>query len=292
MLAVTGIIFFSSCAKSDDNQGPTDKNPILNFTAGAGYVSGNITLNTGEQFKVGINAFANANTVAKLISLTITRVFNNKPDIVLDSTMNTSSFTFDFFGIANGEVGQENWIFVIKDKDSLTTEKSFLITTQSTVGPITNYTQKILGAQQNSIGGFFASSDGTIYSLADAKVNASKIDWMYFFDFTNQATLAAPDDPDAATVFTDPTNGLQTWSVKNATRFKKVTDPVDWNAIVDDSEIILLTQSGVIESKGNQLAIGDILAFITTAGEKGLIKIVAIVGEDDGTIEISVKVQE
>jgi len=291
-LTVCSLSFFSSCSKKEDNSGPTEKHPTLNLTSGTGYVSGDVTLSTGEQFKVGIHALANANTGAKLVRFTITRTFNNKPDLVVDSALNANSFDFDFNGIANGEVGLEQWVFLIKDNDSLTAEKSFIITTESNAGPIHTYSQKILGAQQNATGNSFSSSDGLIYVLADAKANATKIDWMYFFDITNVATLASPDDPDAGTVYSDPVNGLQTWAVRNATRFKVVSDTINWDSIVDDTFIILLTQVGVTETKINQLIPGEILAFITVAGKKGLIKIEAITGEEDGTVEISVKVQE
>jgi hypothetical protein len=167
-----------------------------------------------------------------------------------------------------------------------------MITTVVNSGPINEFSMKIMGAQQNSNGSSFASIDGTTYGLATAKANAAKIDWMYFFGATNFATLAAPDDAAAQTIFTDPTNGLQTWAVKNPTRFKLVTEVIDWASITNDEVITAQTQSGVDQTKISSLAPGKILAFITATGKKGLIRVESITGEEDGTITISVKVQQ
>lgn len=283
---ITGI---SSCSKKEDQN---DQNLQLNFTVGPGYISGNATLSAGEHFKVGIHAIANASTGAPVTRLTIIRTFINKPDTVMDSTMSTTVLAFDFNTFANGEIGEETWNFILRDRDGFTAEKSFVITTVSTPGPIQTYTQKILGAQLNAAGNFLATDDGTIYTLPDAKNNSNRIDFLYFYSFTTMANLAAPDDVEAATVYNDPVNGLQTWAVLNPTLFKKITDPVDWDAIQDDTQIIVLTQTGVTEPKVSNLAVHDFIAFITGAGKKGLLRVDLITGEDEGTIEISVKVQE
>jgi hypothetical protein len=195
---------------------------------------------------------------------------------------------------ANSQVGQEKWYFKVTDKNNQTKEISFTITTEAvtTYGPINEFSMKILGAQDNATGSSFASIDGTVYSITDAKANAAKIDWLYFYGATNLATLASPNDADAASVFNNATWGLQTWSVRNNTLFKKVTDPVDWNGIVNDSLILINTASGVTNTKSNNLVVNNYLSFITASGKKGMIKVESIDGTQTGTITISVKVQQ
>jgi len=291
-LFVAVITIFSSCKKDD----PTPTQLFtFNLTAGAGYVSGDVTLTTGEQFKVGINAFAG--TGSTLTRFLVTRVYNNKPDDVFDTTLNLASMNYDFYGITNNEPGVENWIFTVTQSDGSTLDKSFNITTESVVGPILTYDQRILGAQQSGIGSSFASANGTIYNLADAKINAAMIDWLYYYGATNLATLASPDDDNAATIFTDGgsvanpgPNALVNWAIRNATRFRTITDSLDWDAIQDDTELINLSQ-GAIETMANELKTGNYVAFITASGKKGLIRINGIFQEEDGTIDISVKVQ-
>lgn len=292
-LFLAAFTIFSSCKKDENTP---DQQFTFNLKAGPGYVSGDVTLTTGEQFKVGINAFAS--TGSTLIRFLVTRVYNDKPDVVFDTTLNLTVLNYDFFGIALGGPGTEKWIFTITQSDESTLEKSFNITTESAVGPIFTYDQCIIGAQQNSTGSSFASSNGTIYNLAEAKNNAAMIDWLYYFGVTTFATLAAPDNDDAAHIFTDGgsytnpgPNALLNWAVRNATRFRTIKDPLDWDAIQDDTELIVLSQ-GAIEPNAPDLLSGYYVAFVTANGKKGLIRINSINLEEDGTIDISVKVQQ
>jgi hypothetical protein len=292
---ILSVFLYTSCTEEEEPQ-PGDLNPTLNLTGGQGYISGNETVPVGFVFKIGINAFSSAETGAKLQKLTITRVFNNKVDMVLDSTLNTTNFTMDYQTVAVNEPGSENWTIKVTDKDNYFREASFTVTTEDIAGQITTYDQKILGAQASATGSSFASIDGTVYNLMDAFNNSAKIDWLYFYGATNLATLAAPDDDAAATIFTDEANGglyaLTNWAVRNATRFKMVTDPIDWNAITNDEVIVAQTASGVDLTRASQLSNGKFIAFIAASGKKGIIRVNSITGEQGGTIDISVKVQQ
>jgi len=283
--------FITSCGTDEET---TDVSPTMNFVGGSDFTAGDVTLKAGETFKVGVNAFSNASSKAKLSKFKVVRTFNNVPFTALDSTLSsTDVFNINITAFAYPDAGAERWTFTITDKDGETAELSFNITTTSG-GPIQSYNQKILGSYDNSAyGSSFASADGTVYTLSEAKTNAAKIDWMYYYGVTNKATLAAPSDPSVTEVFTSATNGPATWSVRNATKFSKVSLPagLTWDAITTDAEIIILA-SEVSETKSNLLAVGNILAFKTVAGKQGLIKIENITGTAAGTITYSVKVQE
>lgn len=285
------VAFLSSCSKDEDPEIPVDKTPTLTFKVEQGFVSGNATMNTSTPFKVGIIGLSNTNTNAKLVKLTITRVFNDIP-ASQDTTFSSNSLNVVIDAVSSNLAGQENWFFEVKDKDGYSKKIGFTITTTAPSNPIETYSMKIMGAQGSSTGSSFASVNGEVYSLADAKTNAVKIDWLYFYGATNMATLASPKDNDAASVFNDPTNGLATWSVRNNTLFKKVSDAINWDNITNDEVIVAQTASGVTETKVNTLAANNILAFITESGKKGLIRVESITGTNDGTIKISVKVQK
>jgi hypothetical protein len=287
----SGAAFMTSCSKSEDTT-PVDQPPTLNLTGGAGFTSSDVTVTVNAAIKVGITAFSNTASNAKLARFTITRVYNNSPFTAYDTTLNTNAYNVNITSTAINVAGQEKWIFRVTDKNGQFKETSFIITTVASSGPINTFSMKIMGAQGSSTGSSFASIDGTVYSLANAKTNAAKIDWLYFYGATNLATLASPADADAALVFNDPTNGLATWAVKNNTKFKKVTTAVDWNSITTDEIIVAQTASGVTETKINHLAVNDVLSFIAASGKKGMIRVEAISGTTDGTITISVKVQQ
>lgn len=293
LLILTGM-FFSSCKKDEDPNPPT-----INFKGGThvptgmDYIDGDITLTTAEQFMVGLTASSNSD--ANLKNIKIIRDFENVISITqFDSTFNESSFAADIIFMAYPTPGTEVWTFTVTDKNDLTSSVSFTITTEQVASGIIEYTDKILGSHQSATGSSFASFDGSVYSLADAKANAEKIDFLYFFGATNLATLAAPDDADAANVFFDATNGLQTWSVLNDTRFKDAgLTSAQFDAVMNSTELfIIASQPAPDASKASELEVDDVLAFKTAAGKYGLVKVTNIVEGAAGNIEISVKVED
>lgn len=290
ILLAASVTSLTSCSKDTST---TDVKPTINFVGGTGFISGDVTLKAGEYMKVGISAFSNSSSKAKLKNLKVVRTFNNIPFVALDSTLSsTDAFNITLESYAYPEAGTERWTFTITDKDNESTEIAFNVTTTAG-GPITSYNQKILGSYDNSAyGSSFASFDGTVYTLADAKANAAKIDWMYYYGATNLATLASPNDATVLAIFTS-TNGPANWSVRNDTRFAACTLPsgLTWDNITTDAEIVPLA-SVAADTKANMLAIGQIVAFKTVAGKQGLIKIEAITGTGAGSITYSVKVQQ
>lgn len=282
--------FFTSCGTDD---GTTDVKPTINFTGGNGFTSSDVTLQAGDAMKVGISAFSNTSSKTKLKTFKVVRTFNNNAFTALDSTLNTTdAFNITLESFAYPAAGVEKWTFTITDKDGAFAEISFNVTTTAG-GPIKSYSQKILGSYDNSAyGSSFASADGTVFSLADAKANAAKIDWMYYYGATAFATLAAPSDATASSVFSG-TNGPANWSVRNATKLGKVSLPtgLTWDAITTDAEIVMLA-SDVADTKATALTVSQIVAFKTVTDKLGLIKIEAITGAGAGTLTYSVKVQE
>ena len=285
---VTVSLLFTSCKKAT----PSDPKPVMTFRTATGFTSSDATLPVGGQFKVDIITSASAATGAKLTNLKIVRIFNNKSETVVDSSFFVPYFNAEITSYTRSVVGQEKWTYTLTSADNEVNEKSITITTQFIFEPINEYSSIIIGAQKNSNGNAFSSKNGTIYSMADAKSNSAKIDWLYLNDSTNLATIAAPIDPAVALIYNDSTSGVGTWSVKNSTTFKKVTDPVNWPSITNDSVIISETYSGINFSKIAALAKYDILSFVTASGKRGLIRIDDISGTVAGQITISVKVQK
>ncbi len=174
------------------------------------------------------------------------------------------------------------------DKDNQTASKNFTINHGGEVaGPINTWNET-LGSYDSNTGSSFATSNGEVYTWADATANSELIDFLYFYGATNEATLAAPDNSDAESVFT----GLDGWDTQNATRFKETTLAASDFDDVDDDAVIVAEAEGANLTKVNQLAQGDIIAFETEDGKKGLVKIGSIDTGAAGTMDISVKVQQ
>lgn len=288
ILVVAGMLF-SACSKEEENMEP----PSLSFLGGEGRIDSDETLTVGTEFTFGFTASKVSDQ--DLRRVLIQRKFENVSTItVLDSAISAASFTLDITTFAYPTVGAEDFEITVTDKADKSSTISFTITTTPAASNITTYIDKILGAQGNTTGSSFASMDGTVYELADAKANSEKIDWMYFYGATNLATLASPDDDAAAQVFNGEPNGLQNWDTKNATRFKLTTlSGADFNAINTSVQLVTAATlpTAPVETKINNLSAGKVLAFETWDEKYGLIRIDAVSGTSDGSITITVKVQ-
>ena len=294
LLLLAGMIF-TSCSDDETTEPLTPTLAFLGgeYEPGKDRVDSDVTLTVGEEFVFGVSGSTRSDKDLK--RLLIQRKFENVSTItILDSAFNHASIILDITTFAYPTVGSEDFICTVWDKNDKYTEISFTVTTEPAAPDITTYEDKILGAQASVTGSSFASVDGTVYTLDMAKANSDKIDFLYFYGATNFATLAAPDDADAATVFTGA-NGLDTWDVLNPTKFKTTTlSSADFDAITSSSQLVtaatLPTQPNL--SKANDLSVGDVLAFKTAGSYFGLIRVDAINGANNaGTIEITVKVQ-
>lgn len=281
LVIIIAAVGFSSCDDDDDDVTPK---PTIAVTASAtsgwrtDVISYEVTVSSNEDLKTMVITTDPVSALQKL-------------DSTFDNNTHSATFTWSYT-IPNSAVdGTSHTItFTVTDKvSSNTTSKSITITDPgSGGGPITTYSGKILGSFNNATGSFFGSADGTVYTVSEAKNNQGSVDWLYFYGATNLATLAAPDDADAYTI---STYQLDTWTTKNTTRFRK-TSSVVWADVTDDVIIVAEADNTTINTKANQLAINDIIAFITAGGKKGLIKIVSIQSANDGKITIDVKVQQ
>lgn len=278
-MILASFAFFTACTKDTTP-------PSMNFKGGSGYTSDNVTIDAGSALKFGINASSGS---SKLSGFTLKATHNNITVTVIDSAFSSDSFNQDYT-LEIWDEGETRLAFTITDKDGETAELAIVVTANA-VDDINAYSEVLLGSYDNSTyGSSFASADGTVYKIADAKANSTKIDWLYFYGVSNQATLAAPDDADAATIFTG-TNGLPSWATRNATRFRLVTEGAVWDNIATSADITAIATS-TTETKVNQLAVGNIVAFKTAGNKLGLIKITEITGTGAGTIKYDVKVQK
>ncbi len=280
---LASVAFMSSCTKDT-----TSNSPTIKFINKAGYITSDASVPQGSTISFGVDAKSGGSS--NLSHFKITRTIAGVSTVLYETPLDSIAYIKEFDGEVNNVVGTETWTCTITDKDNLTASVSFVITTVA--NPISTYTQVILGSYANStLGSSFASADGTVYKLAEAKTNAAKIDWLYYWGVSNSATLAAPDDVLAATVFSSITNGLATWSVKNPTRFRAVTEGAVWDNILTSSDIATIAVN-TTETSISDIQVGNILAFKTAAGKLGLIKIDNIAAGTDGTITYTAKVQQ
>ena len=177
-------------------------------------------------------------------------------------------------------------------------EDETITPTPTTYGSISTYSAKLLGGQNNAtLGSFFASDSGVVVSSSAAGASASvqgRIDLVYFYGTSNQASIGAPNDSVVAIAHNGSTS-LSTWTVKNATKFYATTlSPSTFTASANDSLIKTIDATSYSASLVNMLTVGKVVAFKTAAGKFGLFHVSAIGGTtgSDRSITIDVKVQK
>ena len=204
-------------------------------------------------------------------------------------------------------VTSKKFKITVTDKKDVTTSAVFTITAYTKpAGSIKEYKATLLGSQYAKEGSFFSTTNGSVYTVANSAASSSLIDLIYYYsgDGTvgqstsgNGATIGGADDTNILGVY----KGISSWSTKNATRFTGSTlSATEFDALTDDSKIAVI--SDFTDTKKIGLAEGNIIAFKTAAGKKGLVKINkltkglnTVTNKDDyqfGTIEIAVKVQK
>lgn len=297
LLLLTGMGFITSCSKDST----TDVTPTIVFNGGNDYIAANTILNTGATFHVGVTAAANSSSSKKLTRFLVVRTFNNVPTTVLDSVLNTDNFSWNNYYSANSSVGAERWTFTVTDKDGQSNELSFNITTEASAGEIYTYTAILLGGQENaSRGSFYSTLNDSVMIQGIANVNQARIDMIYYYGATNEASIVAPASTQLSGIpqFSYILAGANQWTVRNQTKFKKVATAIDWALVTNDAPITTNAVS-LNNMNANQLLENQIYAFETAAtsanpGKKGLFKVISLGGTTTATrsITLEVKIQK
>ncbi len=280
VLLTSSLLFFSSCSK--DSTTPTPQPPSLNMVAGAGFISGNVTLEPNAPFTVKLAAFQNADSKKKLTSLKVSRTFtpatkNVNADTTLDlNNVESIEITLNFY--AHPNVGSEVFEFTLMDKNSETASVSFTVTTAVSYNKYSNIE---LGSFNtfDPTPSFFASSIDSAMTKSVAANNLSVIDFCFLKSETDHNNyMCAINDTKAISAY-----ALTSWNPKNATKLATSTvSATEFDAISDGS---YLSSIDIPDPQNDHSRValenGKVYSFITVQGKKGLIKVVDLYSRGD-----------
>jgi hypothetical protein len=195
------------------------------------------------------------------------------------------------------------------DKDSNRSSQSVDIKIKAATVPvdpiaIDAFPAVLLGAQGNSTrGSFLDAKTGTVYTIANAKANAAKVDMAYLQGSQSAgqgAVIGSLSDASVALVFS---TSDASWTTKNNTRFKNTTlSEANFNAISDGSQLTAAFAAGTepsvangnqsegSASRVNQLTAGKVFTFRTASGKAGVAYVASVAAGETGTITLNVKV--
>jgi hypothetical protein len=283
LFAFVGMVGFAySCKKNTDVQDP-QVTVSLTPTSGA----------AGDQ--ITISVVASADPSRNITKLVVDAISSNPVGSVniLDSTLKKNNVGYTYtYTIPSGNTGTIQIKATVTDDGSVTASGTADITITS-AQQLRDDGSSDMGAQNNTgKGSFYSTSEGTVYLSAAAKTNQAKVDFVYYYGTNNMATLAAPSDASVDGGSGHIDLGIQTWTVKNGTMFKKTSGADYDNATASSVELAYNNASASADTKANTLASGDIIAFKTGNGKYGLIRITNITGTDTGSCTVEVKVQK
>jgi hypothetical protein len=271
---------FTSCA--EDTPTNTANMPTVTLAASKA------TAAPGESVTLTITAGAEEG----LDNLTLTLSTNGvTPGKVLDTTFknrNNAPITYEFL-VAGNSGDKHTFVATVTDKKSQTATAQTTITVSGTGATDVQLCSNVkLGSYSNSTyGSSFASTNCTVYKVADARSNSANVDFLYFYGASNNATLAAPNDAAAMSI---STFDLANWGTRNATMLKKLSGSFDFSGATAASIQTAYGTGG--DSKVNNLAVGDMVGFVTAAGKYGVAKVKSVSGGASGTITLDVKTQK
>lgn len=285
---------FIGCEEEDDKSYPP---PQIQFITESGFVYQDTTLMLGDSARIGISAKTNSNEPLTHFNYTIIQDDTNITSI--DTGIYTNNFRYQKL-ITKGISYEETWQFYVRDRDSRKSEVISITLKKdsaSIFGEIIHIPSIVFGAQNNnSEKSFYSLSTQQLYSLDEAFNNQGKIDLLCFFDDEgDENTVSSPGANINESVFPGP-HGLINWDTRNTTRFVEMEElsAADFDACSNDSLILANTftfSSG--KRKAKNLVPGDIYSFVTGIGErKGLFKVIDVQGQDEGIVEIAIKMQE
>ncbi len=213
---------------------------------------------------------------------------------VLDSGLNSSEFISNRL-IVRGTDSIENYTVLIRDRKFNEATFSFSIGLKPTLsyGSIRFWPNIILGAQNNtSVGSFFNLFSGQIYNLQQAYSNQDSVQLLYYYDVSDFNTISSPN-ANIDTSYFGGSYGLAHWTHKNEVRFVQINNSEsEFLAMQNDSLIIAnIFPYSTGKRKAKSLHAGSIYAF-SIGGLYGILFVNNVNGQNSGTIDISIKIQE
>jgi len=265
IILIASVLSITSCKKDST----ADKSPSINFIGGNNFTSTDKSVAVGTIINIGINASSNTNTGTKLKEVIFTLTYNNTPQILGDTLINTTSFT------NSGEL-PVNWTGTARisikviDKDGESSEVALNITGTTTGAPLTSYAALQMGGASSTFGSYLDAETGSVYTLTQINADATKkaaVDIVFNNGlFQNSATVISNTGTKFAT------------TTLSATDFASTTNDATFGTY---SASATLNQINV--------SAGSVVYFVTKSGKGGLLYVLNIA---NGDIVVSEKIQQ
>mgnify|MGYP006266165917 CR=1 FL=1 len=297
MLAMVGVMFFASCDDDEDTPAPTVTIP--GSAPSTAIVGDTVSFNVAVTSSAALQSIVTTEGGNPIAALTKNDGFQSET---------SDSYAFEYAPDNNDAGDTLTFTITATDEEGNTGSAEYTLFAEPTSGPINTYTQVLLNNNFSTTQSSFydAVGDNVYQSLSAARSNADKVDFIHHLRNANSGgrQISSPDSDNADAAYGDTDasdDALPNWSTLNETRFKKITlSEADFNAIDNDATIVAETETGVTATDATELAPGEVYAFRTDGGKRGIFYIRAVDGpaafqaggDNAGSVTIEVKVQQ
>lgn len=289
IIMMIGLFACISCKKDDET---VNIPPSIQIIEEAGYISSDTAIAAGGEINLKLMLQKGDLNITNFIIDVYTA---DGVQNYFDTGMNVAA-NYEWHGkFVKSLAQQEEWKFIVRDRDGNAGTTSLVITLDTTGSyqTLSSYSPVIFGAQDNTqIGGCYALGAYSMYFHNEAAADTSiqrDIDMVCFYDSEDKNAIASPGASFPDGIF--PVNPAD-WTIVNTTRYFETdltTD--DFNAAVNDSIVIANYDEGEAKRKAKKLNGGEIYTFRTQQGKLGMFLVNEVIGTNEGSINISLKVQ-
>ena len=266
--------------------------PTIEFITEPGYVYQDTSIALDEDIRFGFKMESQSSGALVHFNETINRDGEEKShDYTLYSKSETLVNTY-----SKSMAETETWSFYCRDRDG---RKSEVISVTITLGEGTGFSgisfieDVEFGGQDNTAKGqFYSLQQEKMMTLSEAYLDQGRIDLVYYYDTVDEDenTIASPGANISEAIYGGD-YAITRWTTKNTARFIEADISVEeFEASRNDSLILANTfdfNSG--KRKAKKLAAGKIFSFVTDTQLKGMFHVKEVVGLEEGSIIIDVK---
>lgn len=258
--------------------------PTINYSS-----TDNINIVRNDSLVLDTNATLAKFSVAIQSEAGITKLAYNKDSVetIVNEAVNRNSYTTDT--ILHVEAGKKYYFkTTVADKDVNEIYKILSIIVKS---KINSYAIELKSSSDSAVISAYNMTENKGYNAAAAVLNSSKVDFLYYTSADSNAIIFAPTSTLCTALGFDYFVNSSSFSVKNATLIQSINLTAKEFDNISDNEVIAKA-SNLTSHEATKLKLGQVFAFQTVKGKKGLAKVTTYYPGVKGSIALIIKVQK
>lgn len=285
---IFGLIIILLMISCNDEEGE-GAGPEINHITETGLIASDTIISPGQLMSFGIEAKKGDFNISEFLI----KVKGETVQTWFDTGMYTPELIW-YGSFVKSYTDNEAWDFIVRDRYGHQQMTSILIGVDSSngPGPIDYFPGILMGAQNNTeTKGFLNLKENILYFQQEAKQNQELVDIIYYLG-EDEHTLGSPGANIEEGIF-NPEYTPTTWNIRNTSRYIPISLSVEEFDLIDNDSILLVSYTeGEGKRKAKNLQANNVFSFKTQDLRYGMIKVNEVIGFEEGTVAIDIKIQK